>query len=234
MLARFAKLAGCSASLVCAASYLLVNATFQPGDGWGRTVVGECVKSLVLGQARRITCIIPCPYFVEKDTSGTWHCLAGYRYEASDFPHATECVVTCTDTWNEAGIWSPVSRTESRRIRVDNPDGSVPKLSQSDGVAMLASIDAANPGVFPPSTRAQDAAGGQSTTRVLWFGVANDCSVLAAFAVLVGGTAHRVAARRRSQEGTCPSCRYDLSGLAEGRCPECGTTFDGRTNCSQD
>jgi hypothetical protein len=34
--------------------------------------------------------------------------------------------------------------------------------------------------------------------------------------------------QRRRHPGTCPRCGYDLSGLAGGRCPECGAIEPAR------
>ena len=35
-----------------------------------------------------------------------------------------------------------------------------------------------------------------------------------------------VGSRRRPKPGFCDQCGYNLKGLTEPRCPECGTTFD--------
>lgn len=45
------------------------------------------------------------------------------------------------------------------------------------------------------------------------------------------GFALRRRGRRRNREtdGHCLTCDYDLSGLPEPRCPECGTAFDAET-----
>jgi hypothetical protein len=43
------------------------------------------------------------------------------------------------------------------------------------------------------------------------------------FVVVVRGPLRR---RQRALRGSCPRCGYDLFGLDEGRCPECGHLFD--------
>ena len=36
---------------------------------------------------------------------------------------------------------------------------------------------------------------------------------------------------RRQLPGHCRRCGYDLTGLSEARCPECGEGFSRRRNC---
>ena len=72
----------------------------------------------------------------------------------------------------------------------------------------------------------------QTTTRVLWTGVAHDSFALFTFAALLysfTGWRAWFAARpwsrrtRRLAHGLCPCCGYDLRGLPPpGVCPECG------------
>jgi hypothetical protein len=59
--------------------------------------------------------------------------------------------------------------------------------------------------------------------RPLWPGFAIDCALYGAiWTVPVVGIGYLVR-RRRTRAGLCPVCRYDLTGITTGVCPECGT-----------
>ncbi len=49
--------------------------------------------------------------------------------------------------------------------------------------------------------------------------------MLAPTAWLWWGEIRRRRAARREMAGHCPSCGYDRSGLADAKCPECGTVL---------
>ncbi|MEO1535495.1 MAG: hypothetical protein AAFS11_08040, partial [Planctomycetota bacterium] len=52
-----------------------------------------------------------------------------------------------------------------------------------------------------------------------WFGNALFWSALTFMALFLPGMAH---SRRRTQRGLCPACGYDLAGVTDRPCPECG------------
>jgi len=62
----------------------------------------------------------------------------------------------------------------------------------------------------------------------IWGGFAIDVAAFGGgwFVVIAGP--RFVLNRRRVAVGRCPKCRYDLSGLASGVCPECGSAVKGR------
>ena len=57
-------------------------------------------------------------------------------------------------------------------------------------------------------------------------------------ACLVAAACWKNRSRSPAIPGSCPKCGYDLTGLREPRCPECGTTFDpsllDRKSCQDD
>ena len=59
------------------------------------------------------------------------------------------------------------------------------------------------------------------------------------YGVVLGRTTLNYRRRRRQElryaSGRCVCCNYDLHGLPEARCPECGTTFDSEwTDANED
>jgi hypothetical protein len=57
----------------------------------------------------------------------------------------------------------------------------------------------------------------------IWPGFAIDATLYTAvWAIAILGVGHLVR-RRRVRTGHCKCCRYDLTGITTGVCPECGT-----------
>jgi len=54
-----------------------------------------------------------------------------------------------------------------------------------------------------------------------------DTSVMALSAYVPLEILARILARRRMYQGRCGRCKYDLSGVADGVCPECGKPMPG-------
>ncbi len=72
-------------------------------------------------------------------------------------------------------------------------------------------------------------------TTTLWLGYIHNALAVAALILFllslrwVPQTPYWIRARigqRRLSRGLCPRCRYNLHGLRESRCPECGTAID--------
>lgn len=68
-------------------------------------------------------------------------------------------------------------------------------------------------------------------TQPLWPGLAGDAGVFAggyAVTPVVLWCLRRVRRSRRAARGSCPRCDYDLSGVRDGACPECGARLPER------
>lgn len=71
---------------------------------------------------------------------------------------------------------------------------------------------------------------GATEPRLIGFGIpvaVSSVNAVVAFRLRRRTRARQVADRRadRLQSGRCPSCEYNLTGLREPRCPECGTAL---------
>jgi hypothetical protein len=78
-----------------------------------------------------------------------------------------------------------------------------------------------------PHALAVDAkgAGGLLKTTDLWFSVWLIPASFSIYPLFVVGLAGALRRRRRRRKGLCVKCGYDLTGLPQRRCPECGTEF---------
>jgi hypothetical protein len=67
--------------------------------------------------------------------------------------------------------------------------------------------------------------GETESTRVVWSGYAINAATLVGLGLIGWGACGVPGAirARRVRAGKCAKCRYDLRGLGEARCPECGT-----------
>lgn len=130
-----------------------------------------------------------------------------------------------------SGFWASTRLT--RRVHFElHPDGDV-GIGDRDAVRLLVAEDFArlHPGWADEPDMLRD--GIRQMTTVRWPGlVHNALSATAAGALLISvasapswiAPAQR---RHRLRRGLCPRCCYDLTGLAEPRCPECGHARDG-------
>jgi hypothetical protein len=58
--------------------------------------------------------------------------------------------------------------------------------------------------------------------------------ILAIYAAILYRVTKRYLQHRARQPGQCVECGYDLRGLSEPRCPECGTLFDSEEELDED
>lgn len=132
-----------------------------------------------------------------------------------------------------AGLWGPWVRHEASRVDL-HPlfDGETP-------AADIAPARAAFAAWFNGRGSATYASlvlrGGQTSSRLIWWGPIVDLALLLSAIILLLGmirlglTLTHLRRRRALAAGLCPNCRYDLRGAAgsqQGRviCPECGCT----------
>lgn len=168
-----------------------------------------------------MTCVMPDNHFAVPTADGGWRILPDGRYGDADFPSPCEVVVSQTSRRWKSGWWTQIAANADRQVTCLDAATYLP-LSTSQRTSLLAAIDAQSPGAFPPSSRASDIAGGSFTRAILWLGVLNDASVVAALAGIVVLLAMALRGLERAKAGRCPRCGYDTTGLRSARCPECG------------
>ncbi|MBX3358651.1 MAG: hypothetical protein KF745_09505 [Phycisphaeraceae bacterium] len=77
--------------------------------------------------------------------------------------------------------------------------------------------------------------------RIVWSGWLFNAATIVALGLLVYSLGWvpqawarllSVRGRRRESQGRCPTCGYDLTGVEEAICPECGSTIVAKTNAA--
>jgi hypothetical protein len=124
-----------------------------------------------------------------------------------------------------SGFWAPTTLRIERnlnRIRGRVPNECVAFFRATYGPEAAAELTTA-------------IAGQPQERLILWTGVAHNLVALCAAGLLVWSlvlNARRLQpllpSQRRRRRGACPTCGYDLTGLAEGPCPECGAPRNPR------
>lgn len=98
------------------------------------------------------------------------------------------------------------------------------------GVAIISALGAAAfVGLLPSGREMRAIAGGRASLEAALAVYSLFILVVAVVCGFLAKVARaRAEARREQSEDVCPGCGYDLRGLVERRCPECGTRFGWR------
>jgi hypothetical protein len=207
-----------------AALYVPANGIAQPNGPGNWSMIG----TLLNGRYYGTSCVFPLdvPAVVHPDGSWTVHRPDG-TWPTSTFAASGEAILSCTEYQRGRGIWSVLWRDHTRRVRVTDGSGAIISLPPASMNALLDAAESVWPGLYPPSSRAFDLSGGGVVSEFQWSGLLNDSTVVAALGMVVGGLVRQVCRRRRFPSGHCQRCGYNLDGLPEQRCPECGQDAAG-------
>lgn len=136
--------------------------------------------------------------------------------------------VSCYPWRSYSGFWAMTQETRNATLRVNTFKRSLTLAEQRRIHQQFADLIQEYDWNLDAEYVAILRSGGGLLRRTLWSGYRHN--VVAAFLVTaflcsIGWVPKRIATRRRDQamsSGLCPECRYDLQGLAENGCPECG------------
>lgn len=208
------------AALLCA---IFVNAAMQPArTGFSHSVVGEWAALLTVRGGNTGFVRHSWAFFAERESSGRW------RTSDQELSGRPAIKVTLSNFGSKrTGFWSVTNERKVRSVTFCDALTAQPALlPMTDRVAILSAIDQSTHGwhaLEPVSTLAFS--GSYTIERTVWSGVANNVLVAGLFGVLgFSGWANsnRIVRLRRVQLNLCPNCKYDQSGVAASRCPECG------------
>ena len=73
-----------------------------------------------------------------------------------------------------------------------------------------------------------------STSRVLYGAILSGVLLFPSYLLVWFGFQQARRRRRVGQEHLCEECDYNLRGNVSGRCPECGTSVEGKTEDNRD
>ncbi len=206
---------GYLAIIVAAAGYILLSAARQPAFV-NATLIGEATAGIFRKALPRVQRNATY-HFHHHD--GSWRVLDSSQLGDSDF---VSCMISATP--DRAGVWHPTF--EVRRVNVHFQDHQhIVQFDPGTRREILIALESAHPGTVPPASLAAYVNGRQSTRHILWLGILGDLSILAAFAALIYSIVRLRREIRWRIPGCCSECDYDLTGLAAGKCPECGAAI---------
>ncbi|MCH8825221.1 MAG: hypothetical protein IH984_17130 [Planctomycetes bacterium] len=149
----------------------------------------------------------------------------------SDFNLDEEKVIgfaSCYPRPSYSGWWAITEQTHNATLRVLSQTRSFTLQEQQRLPQQFAELIEKNEWYLNAEYVDKLRSGGGKLRRILWSGYIHNvvATFLAtAFLFSFGWLPKRIASNRREQaqsSGLCPECRYDLQGLAEEGCPECG------------
>lgn len=202
--------------------YLVINANMQPSHylQGGNTLVGglcSVFRARTMSQP-------PIDYFNAVPMNAGWkiyHNWDRWNDPTLGDPQAGEITIRHSRVKSASGVWSPVLEEQSDTVQMVDSVTGLPLTNPQQAAAILTAVASHPESLLKPGRIAYYATGGGVTRRVLWKGVANDASVILAATLLVYSLGW-VRWRRRTPDGKCPKCGYDLAGLTSRKCPECG------------